>query len=269
MSFYTFKISFLDGALRFVLALASSCYMTTYAAEVKTSTVSIVKFRPFSGESFARNINDNSSCDLHFDSIANPTKDILTLGGRVRCPELGSRSLLLYSEDRGGHWQEVGESIWGRMITNLHFATKTVGFGLNSHQEEGPGPETIIVTKNAGLSWVTMRELPKGESPHHAIVDTFNFTTVQDGTFSIAVTTGGDMNLQLSFRTRDGGINWEYVSAAKRSDTPNDKAVTSLKIIEENNLVRILDLAITGAPKTIAVFPSVIPIAAVAAPKTK
>lgn len=228
------------------------------------SRLSNVQFRPFADRSFTIGDSEDEKdpCKVRLSSVASPSEGILVLGGSIRCPSLGSRSLILYSANEGRTWVETGKPIWGRNTDFLHFVSTTRGFGLSSHQEEGYGEETILTTYDGGKNWSSTRDLPKGENPHMSWVRNFKFEDSSRGTFSIQ--TDFD-NVMLSFSTIDGGKTWEFLNtrnSTREGSTSSRATLVDRFSIEENkesNTWVVTSNANPDKPRVIAVLSSDVP----------
>ena len=154
--------------------------------------------------------------------------DALYVYGAFSTPAAAVRSFLFRSWDGGQTWTEVGHPVRGSRIIDLSFPDPNHGWALVGWTTEGPGEIFTQATKDGGLTWTSLPEIPKD---HYSGWPTdFGFTSQTDGELVLEYWDDNPGNLRPVFVTKDGGKSWQgFVSekeeALKRSDEKSAFAV--------------------------------------------
>lgn len=228
-----------------------------------STAISTVQYLPSRPDIMARDGSEIELCSVNFLSAVSPSKSVLILGGSVSCPELGSRSLLLYSKDGGKKWQETTPQFFGSTLHSLHFVTSNDGFGLASWSQEGPGEEIMLTTNDAGKTWLSLTKLPKGAEPHLSTVDSFRFISRSRGFFVLS-NYGGS---RVLFETSDGGMSWNKSRTTAESALESVDSEVLVSRDTTQDIWSICEVRNGSNPRPLSVIPSKVPASRVAAMK--
>jgi hypothetical protein len=174
--------------------------------------VASIAFLAFGARNFPVDGFDATAvCRLQWQNGVVENGKNLLVGGAVRCGPFGSRSILIRSTDGGAHWREVGRPTTGRTLAHLHAVSARTLFAVQSHMEEGAGPDTLVRSDDGGARWREVGDLPKGEHPNQVVLEDLRFSDARRGKAALALLWGNENHVTISLVTKTGGASWEFV----------------------------------------------------------
>jgi hypothetical protein len=174
--------------------------------------VASIAFLAFGARNFpVDGFDATTACRLQWQNEVVENGKNLLVGGAVRCGPFGSRSILIRSVDGGARWREVGIPKTGRTIAFLHSVAPQKLFAVQSHMEEGAGPDTLVRSNDGGVRWRDVGDIPKGKHPNQVVLADLRFSDARHGKSVLSLLWGNENYVTISLATKTGGASWEFV----------------------------------------------------------
>jgi hypothetical protein len=128
-------------------------------------------------------------------------KETVFFFGELRTPAVSIRSFLLRSADGGKTWRDVMSPIHGSEVCNVFFLNSRSGWALTLWTTEGPGDVRLYSSKDGGIGWHKVSDVPKRD--HTGIPGAMKFVDEKNGEIEMLY----EHEIAV-LRTKDGGRTW-------------------------------------------------------------
>lgn len=152
-------------AILTVYACTVACTMSRNENN-KSDSIEKLESMEASKTSYISSLKDKKCIKTHLNSSIKVNNVIKVKYGYVECGNEESYSLITFSSNNGNTWSNVGPYYPFSKIEVMKFISENVGFAVASHFVEGPGPEFLLKTENAGKSWNEVLQIKKEDGDH-------------------------------------------------------------------------------------------------------
>jgi hypothetical protein len=181
------------------------------------------------------------------DKVYPLDKETIFIFGGLRTPAVSVRSFLLRSGDGGKTWRDVMAPVHGSDVWDMFFLDSRSGWALTLWTTEGPGDVKLYSSKDGGMRWRKVSDIPKRD--HTGMPGALKFDDEKNGEIEMLYE-----NDVAVLRTRDGGRTWaeshtisldEY-DKRKRGIDPSGQGVlqgkdgSQWRLLEKDERVRVL-----------------------------
>jgi hypothetical protein len=167
--------------------------------------------------------------------------------GELRTPAVAIRSFLLRSSDGGKTWRDVMSPVYGSEVSDVFFLDRRSGWALTLWTTEGPGDVNLFGSKDGGMTWRKISDVPKRDHTGQPVA--MKFADVKNGEIEMLYE-----NEIAVLRTKDGGRTWaeshtisldEYEKRERETDPSNQGVVqgkdgSQWRLMEKDERVRVL-----------------------------
>src|SRR5262245_44681296 len=174
-------------------------------------------------------------------------KETVFFFGGLRTPAVSVRSFLLRSVDGGKTWRDVMAPVHGSDVWDLFFLDSSSGWALTLWTTEGPGEVTLYSSKDGGMRWRRVSNVPKRD--HTGMPGALKFDDEKNGEIEMLYE-----NEVAVLRTKDGGRTWaesqtisldEYEKRKRETDLSGQGVVqgkdgSQWRLLEKDEQVRVL-----------------------------
>jgi len=197
-----------------------------------------------SGSEAEKNGLQLSPCGNNFYPL---DKETVFFFGGLRTPAVSVRSFLLRSVDGGKTWRDVMAPVHGSDVWDLFFLDSSSGWALTLWTTEGPGEVTLYSSKDGGMRWRRVSNVPKRD--HTGMPGALKFDDEKNGEIEMLYE-----NEVAVLRTKDGGRTWaesqtisldEYEKRKRETDLSGQGVVqgkdgSQWRLLEKDEQVRVL-----------------------------
>jgi hypothetical protein len=174
-------------------------------------------------------------------------KETVFFFGELRTPAVAIRSFLLRSGDGGKTWRDVMSPVYGSEVAEVFFLDSRSGWALTLWTTEGPGEVKLFSSKNGGMTWRNVSEIPKRDHTGQPVA--MKFADGKNGEIEMLYE-----NEIAVLRTKDGGRTWaeshtislDSYEKRKQETDPSDQEIvlgkdgSQWRLMEKDERVRVL-----------------------------
>jgi photosystem II stability/assembly factor-like uncharacterized protein len=174
-------------------------------------------------------------------------KETVFFFGELRTPAVSIRSFLLRSGDGGKTWRDMMSPVYGSEVSDVFFLDSRSGWALTLWTTEGPGDVKLFSSKDGGMTWRKVSEVPKRDHTGQPVA--VKFADVKNGEIEMLY----EDEIAV-LRTKDGGRTWaesrtvslEAYEKRKQETDPSGQDIVQGKdgsqwqLMEKDERVRVL-----------------------------
>jgi hypothetical protein len=148
-------------------------------------------------------------------------KETVFFFGGLRTPAVSIRSFLLRSGDGGKTWRDVMSPVHGSDVSDVFFLDSCSGWALTLWTTEGPGDVKLYSSKDGGMRWRKISDVPKR---HH---------TGEPLSLKFADEKNGEIEMLYEdrlavLRTKNGGRTWAEIQTISLDEYEKRKPETNV-----------------------------------------
>jgi hypothetical protein len=167
--------------------------------------------------------------------------------GELRTPAVSIRSFLLRSADGGKTWRDVMSPVYGSEVSDVFFLDRRSGWALTLWTTEGPGDVKLFSSKDGGMTWRKVSDVPKRDHTGQPVA--MKFADGKNGEIEMLYE-----NEIVVLSTKDGGRTWaeshtiplDAYEKRKRETDPSSHDIfqgkdgSQWQLMEKDERVRVL-----------------------------
>ena len=203
----------------------ASMFILSVITPISPAQARELKINPFSSQSIINAFERSESTSVRSVSTDSQIKNIQTFGEKSGVVYTGET--LFRTDDDGESWREILlPRSSGETISAVNFANENNGWAIlfderNSRLE-------LAGTNNGGFSWTKTTIVLQQEDTLEANLENAVLRVVGDNDLSLLLTlpTSSNFRGESTYRSRDGGNNWEHLSRSIRKNRSDDEIKT-------------------------------------------
>jgi hypothetical protein len=155
-------------------------------------------------------------------------KETVFFFGGLRTPAVSIRSFLLRSADGGKTWRDVMSPIHGSDVRDVFFLDSRLGWALTLWTTEGFGDVKLYSSKDGGVRWRKISDVPKRDHTGEPVV--MEFVDEKNGEIQMLY----EHEIAV-LRTKDGGRTWaetHTISPDEYQERRREATVSNQEIVQ-------------------------------------